>query len=71
MTQINMKITDTSSEFNYYITKLIKLDQKIDTKDLVLMVQKEVGDRFSSAPGKREYGSITVLLNYYYDIKSN
>ena len=56
----------------YYITTdIIKkiISSKIDTKDLVLMVQKEVGDRFSSAPGKREYGSITVLLNYYYDIK--
>ena len=34
MNLINMKITDSNSEFNYYITKLIKLDQKIDTKDL-------------------------------------
>lgn len=31
---INMKKTDSNSEFNYYITKLIKLDQKIDTKGL-------------------------------------
>jgi len=34
MNLINMKIIDSSSEFNYYITKLVKLDQKIDTKDL-------------------------------------
>ena len=34
-----------------------------------MMVQKEVGDRFTTKPGNREYGSITVLLNYYYEIK--
>ena len=33
------------------------------------MVQKEVGERFSSKPGSREYGSITVFLNYYFNIK--
>lgn len=33
------------------------------------MVQKEVADRFSSLPGTRDYGSITVFLNYYFDIK--
>ena len=33
------------------------------------MVQKEVGDRFTTAPGSKEYGSITVFLNYYFEIK--
>ena len=33
------------------------------------MVQKEVGDRFSTIPGNKEYGSITVLLNYFYNVK--
>jgi 16S rRNA (adenine1518-N6/adenine1519-N6)-dimethyltransferase len=34
-----------------------------------MMVQKEVGDRFSTIPGNKEYGSITVLLNYFFDVK--
>ena len=33
------------------------------------MMQKEVGDRLSAKPGSRNYGSITVFLNYYFDIK--
>ena len=33
------------------------------------MVQKEVAERFSSNPGSKDYGSISVLLNYYFDIK--
>ena len=36
---------------------------------MVFMVQKEVAERFSSNPGSKEYGSISVLLNYYFDIK--
>jgi 16S rRNA (adenine1518-N6/adenine1519-N6)-dimethyltransferase len=60
------------SNVPYYITtpiilKLISSGLKFDK--IVMMVQKEVGDRFSTLPGSREYGSITVLLNYYYDVK--
>ncbi len=60
------------SNVPYYITtpiilKLIKSGLKFEK--VVMMVQKEVGDRFSTSPGSREYGSITVLLNYFYDIK--
>lgn len=33
------------------------------------MVQKEVADRFSAKYGSKEYGSVTVYLDYYYDIK--
>lgn len=33
------------------------------------MVQKEVADRFSAKPRSREYGSITVFLNYYFDVQ--
>ena len=34
------------------------------------MVQKEVAERFSANPKSREYGSISVMLNYFYDIKN-
>jgi 16S rRNA (adenine1518-N6/adenine1519-N6)-dimethyltransferase len=34
-----------------------------------MMIQKEVGDRFSAKPGSKAYSSITVFLNYYYNIK--
>lgn len=60
------------SNVPYYITtpiilKLIKSGLKFNK--IVMMVQKEVGERFCTAPGSREYGSITVLLNYFYNIK--
>ena len=56
----------------YYITTpiLTKLiEEKIDIDKIVIMVQKEVGDRFTSLPKTKDYGSITVFLNYYFDIK--
>jgi 16S rRNA (adenine1518-N6/adenine1519-N6)-dimethyltransferase len=56
----------------YYITTdIIKsiINSNINPKELVLMIQKEVGDRYTSSPGSREYSSITVLLNYHFIIK--
>ena len=56
----------------YYITTpiIMKLiDDHINVDKIVVMVQKEVGDRFKAKPKSKEYGSLTVFLNYYFDIK--
>lgn len=56
----------------YYITTpiIMKLiEEKIDIEKVVIMIQKEVAERFSARPQSKEYGSITVFLNYYFDIK--
>ena len=60
------------SNVPYYITtpilmKLIESD--LPFEKIVMMVQKEVGDRFSTCSGNKEYGSITVILNYFYDVR--
>ena len=60
------------SNVPYYITTpiLLKLiESGLKFNKIVMMVQKEVGDRFSTPPGSREYSSITVLLNYFYNVK--
>lgn len=60
------------SNVPYYITTpiLMKLiESGIFFKKIVMMVQKEVGERFATKCGNKEYGSITVLLNYFYNIK--
>ena len=56
----------------YYITtpiilKVIEDDLPIDK--MVVMVQKEVGDRFKAVPGTKDYSSLSVYLNYYYEVK--
>ena len=33
------------------------------------MVQKEVGDRFKAKPNSRDYNSLSVYLNYYFNVK--
>lgn len=60
------------SNVPYYITTPIilkLLDSGLHFEKIVMMVQKEVGDRLASSCGTKDYGSITVLLNYFYDIK--
>lgn len=49
------------------ITKLI--EEKIDFKKIAVMVQKEVGDRMAASPGSKDYSSLTVFLNYYFNVK--
>ena len=55
----------------YYITTPIIMkfiDDDILPDKMVIMVQKEVASRLAANIGSRDYGSFTVLLNYYYDI---
>lgn len=54
----------------YYITTPIikKVMNLPKLESMTLLVQKEVGERFSSKPGNKSYSSLTVFLNYYFDI---
>lgn len=56
----------------YYITTpiIIKfIEENIPVDKLVVMVQKEVGDRFKAIPGTKDYNSLSIYLNYYFDVK--
>lgn len=56
----------------YYITTPIItkfIDEQVDVEKIVVMVQNEVADRFSAKPGTKSYNSLTIFLNYYFDIK--
>jgi len=56
----------------YYITTPIItkfIDDNILPDKIVIMIQKEVADRLSAKVGSKDYGSLTVFLNYFYDIK--
>ena len=56
----------------YYITTpiIIKLiEEKIDIDKIVVMVQKEVGNRFKAIPNTKDYNSLSIFINYYYDVK--
>lgn len=56
----------------YYITTPIimkMIEDKLNIDKIVVMVQKEVGDRFKAKPNTKEYNSLSIFLNYHYDIK--
>ena len=55
----------------YYITTPIItkfIDDNVFPDRIVVMVQKEVADRFSAKVGSKDYGALTVFLNYYYNV---
>jgi 16S rRNA (adenine1518-N6/adenine1519-N6)-dimethyltransferase len=45
------------------------LDHRPLFSRLVLMFQKEVGDRLCAAPGSRDYGILSVLCQIWFDIR--
>lgn len=52
----------------YYITTplIFKLvESEIQWELMVFLVQKEVAERICAKPGSKEYGSLTVMLNFY------
>ncbi len=56
----------------YYITTpiLIKIiEDNILADKIVVMVQKEVGDRFKAKSNSKDYNSLSVYLNYYFNVK--
>ncbi len=56
----------------YYITTpvLFKIfESSIPFEKIVVMIQKEVADRFSAVPGTKEYGALSVESQYLYDVK--
>ena len=57
----------------YYITTPIVskfVMETIPANEIVIMIQKEVAERLSAPVGTKEYGQITVLLNYYFNIET-
>ena len=55
----------------YYITTPIIehiIDENVNFKKFTIMVQKEVADRFMAREGSKDYGYITLMLKYYFEI---
>lgn len=66
------KKTYVVANLPYYITTpiIIKLiEDKLNIDKIIVMVQKEVGDRFKAVPNTKEYNSLSIFLNYYYTVE--
>lgn len=54
----------------YYITSPLimqALESHFNIDLMVIMVQKEVAERMSALPGNKDYGALTLGINYYSD----
>ncbi len=65
---INSKKLKVAANLPYYITtplifKILESDLPWD--NLTLMMQLEVAQRISAKPGGKDYGALTVVVNYY------
>lgn len=52
----------------YYVTTPIimkLLEEKLPIRGIVCMLQKEVADRIAAKPGGKEYGSLSIAVQYY------
>lgn len=52
----------------YYVTTPILfklLEEQLPIRGIVVMLQKEVADRIAAAPGTKDYGSLSIALQYY------
>jgi len=52
----------------YYVTTPIimnLLEKKLPIRGFVVMLQKEVADRISAKPGTKDYGSLSIAVQYY------
>ena len=52
----------------YYITTPIimgLLEQKLPLESITVMVQKEVAERMQAQPGTKDYGALTLAVQYY------
>jgi len=52
----------------YYVTTpiLMKLlEERLPLQNIVVMIQKEVAERMAAKPGGKEYGSLSVAVQYY------
>jgi len=56
----------------YYVTTpiLMKLlEEKLPLENIVVMIQKEVAERMAASPGSKDYGSLSIAVQYYSEPK--
>ncbi|HDR4573233.1 16S rRNA (adenine(1518)-N(6)/adenine(1519)-N(6))-dimethyltransferase RsmA [Bacillus cytotoxicus] len=57
----------------YYVTTPILfklLEEKLPVRGFVVMMQKEVGDRLAAKPGTKDYGSLSIAIQYYTEVET-
>jgi 16S rRNA (adenine1518-N6/adenine1519-N6)-dimethyltransferase len=56
----------------YYVTTPIiamLIEEDLNIESITVMIQKEVADRIVAKPGTKQYGALTVFVNFYCDVE--
>jgi 16S rRNA (adenine1518-N6/adenine1519-N6)-dimethyltransferase len=64
------KKTSVVANLPYYVTTPIimkLLEERLPLHHIVVMVQREVAERMTAEPGGKEYGALSVAVQYYTD----
>ena len=64
----NIKDIMVVANLPYYVTTPIimkLLEEQLPIRGIVCMLQKEVADRISAKPGTKDYGSLSIAIQYY------
>lgn len=67
-----MEAVSVVANLPYYITTPIMmhiLESGVPFEHMVVMIQKEVAERMAASPGSKIYGSLSVAVQYYCEIK--
>lgn len=70
--ELKIKNVKIVANLPYYITTPIimkLLEERLDIGTITVMIQKEVADRLTAIPGKKNSGSITYAVYYYAEAK--
>jgi len=68
MAEVGQKEFKCCANLPYYITTPIIfaiLEKKLPMERLVVMVQKEVAERMAAKPGGKEYGALSIAIQYF------
>ncbi|GIQ67268.1 16S rRNA (adenine(1518)-N(6)/adenine(1519)-N(6))-dimethyltransferase RsmA [Xylanibacillus composti] len=64
----NVEAVSVVANLPYYITTPIVmrlLEEELPLEHIVIMIQREVADRMTASPGGKEYGSLSIAVQYY------
>lgn len=72
--RLGEKTAKLAANLPYYITTPIimeLLEKRANIESITVMVQKEVADRIQAKPNSKDYGALSVAVQYYCDAEIN
>jgi 16S rRNA (adenine1518-N6/adenine1519-N6)-dimethyltransferase len=71
LTEYNYNTIYVIANLPYYITTPIitkLIEEDIEISKMIIMVQKEVGERLNAKPNSKDYNSLTIFIDYFFEV---